>query len=184
MNGIPAIKEQLEVGRWLARLEANRRENRLAAPGEQTDKTDKTSPNRVSSVLSVADTVISTQIRPRDSVGFVSTTEARKGAEWSSEDWRAFFDERAAIAEYDGGLFGTELPEGDWMGFARAWALNCSIALRSSVHASNPRRGGVSRSRAGGSVFTREGRPDDRRCAEASLNWTPFVGPRVVEFKV
>jgi FkbM family methyltransferase len=33
----------------------------------------------------------------------------------------------------DTGLFGAKLPEGHWMGFARAWALNCSIALRSGV---------------------------------------------------
>jgi FkbM family methyltransferase len=48
----------------------------------------------------------------------------------------------------DTGLFGAELPEGHWMGFARAWALNCSIALRSRVMRRIP----------GGRRFALEGR--------------------------
>ena len=31
---------------------------------------------------------------------------------WSAEDWRAFFDERAGIAEFDGGLSRTEAEAG------------------------------------------------------------------------
>jgi hypothetical protein len=38
-----------------------------------------------------------------------------------------------AFQRGDTGLFGAELPEGHWMGFARAWALNCWIVLRSGV---------------------------------------------------
>ena len=37
---------------------------------------------------------------------------------WSAEDWRLFFEERAAIAEFDGGLSRTE---------AEAQALACCI---------------------------------------------------------
>jgi len=28
----------------------------------------------------------------------------RAESDWSAEDWQAFFDERAGVAEYDGGL--------------------------------------------------------------------------------
>jgi hypothetical protein len=38
---------------------------------------------------------------------------------WSAEDWQAFFDERAGIAEFDGGLSRAE---------AEAQALDCCIA--------------------------------------------------------
>jgi FkbM family methyltransferase len=31
------------------------------------------------------------------------------------------------------GLFGDELPQQDWVGFSRAWAINCSIVVRSGV---------------------------------------------------
>ncbi|HLO75019.1 MAG TPA: hypothetical protein VK196_01010 [Magnetospirillum sp.] len=41
------------------------------------------------------------------------------GVDWNADDWRAFYDERAAIAEYDGGL---PRPEAE----ARAW--ECSVA--------------------------------------------------------
>jgi hypothetical protein len=38
---------------------------------------------------------------------------------WDRDDWRAFFDERAAIAEFDGGLPGPD---------AEALAFDCSVA--------------------------------------------------------
>jgi FkbM family methyltransferase len=53
-----------------------------------------------------------------------------------------------AFQRGDTGLFGAELPEGDWMGFTRAWAINCSIALRS----------GAMRRIPGGRRFALEGR--------------------------
>jgi FkbM family methyltransferase len=56
------------------------------------------------------------------------------------------------------GLFGAELSESDWMGFARAWALNCSIALRS----------GVMRRIPGGPRFALEGRRFDIHAGRAS----------------
>ncbi len=33
-----------------------------------------------------------------------ASPESERAGEWDTEDWRAFFDERAGIAEHDGGL--------------------------------------------------------------------------------
>ncbi len=33
-----------------------------------------------------------------------ASLESERAGEWDTEDWRAFFDERAGIAEHDGGL--------------------------------------------------------------------------------
>lgn len=46
-------------------------------------------------------------------------TDNDSGGDWNEEDWRAFYDERAAIAEHDGGLSRSEAE-------ARAW--ECSVA--------------------------------------------------------
>jgi hypothetical protein len=40
--------------------------------------------------------------RPLSVTGFALLHTGRDG--WSGEDWRAFFDRRAAIAEFDGGV--------------------------------------------------------------------------------
>jgi hypothetical protein len=40
--------------------------------------------------------------RPLSVTGFALLHAGRDG--WSGEDWRAFFDERVAIAEFDGGV--------------------------------------------------------------------------------
>jgi hypothetical protein len=58
---------------------------------------------------------------PTDITGSAPTVALRRpqGDEWSTEDWRAYFDERAAIAEFDGGL---PRPE------AEARASNCCVA--------------------------------------------------------
>ncbi len=39
----------------------------------------------------------------RHKAGIVALLTAAQG-DWSAEDWRAFFDERAGIAEHDGGM--------------------------------------------------------------------------------
>jgi hypothetical protein len=44
---------------------------------------------------------------------------------WSVEDWRAFFDERAGIAEFDGGMSREE---------AEACAFNCCVAEWLNLH--------------------------------------------------
>ena len=52
---------------------------------------------------------------------------------WDPVDWRAFFDERAGIAEYDGGLSHAE---------AEARAFDCCVAewlLRNPIHSSPDR---------------------------------------------
>ena len=43
----------------------------------------------------------------RHKAGIVALLRPVDGG-WSAEDWRVFFDERAAIAEFDGGLLRTE----------------------------------------------------------------------------
>ena len=52
---------------------------------------------------------------------------------WSADDWRVFFDERAAIAEHDGGLSRSQ---------AETQAFECSIAawLNQNPEPSNPDR--------------------------------------------
>ena len=62
------------------------------------------------------------------------------GDDWSVEDWQAFFDERAAIAEFDGGLTRAE---------AVARAFECCIAewlIRNPVHSPADRCFGCGRS--------------------------------------
>ncbi len=52
---------------------------------------------------------------------------------WDADDWRAYFDERAAIAEFDGGLPRVE---------AEARAFGCCVAewlLRNPIHSSPDR---------------------------------------------
>lgn len=46
-------------------------------------------------------------------------------ADWSPEDWQAFFDERAGIAEHDGGL-----PRAD----AEAQAMECCVVAWMNAH--------------------------------------------------
>ncbi len=55
------------------------------------------------------------------------------GSDWSAEDWRAFFDEQAGIAEHDGGLSRSQ---------AETQAFECSIAawLNQNPEPSNPDR--------------------------------------------
>src|SRR5262245_38893572 len=52
---------------------------------------------------------------------------------WSAEDWQAFFDERAAIAEFDGG---SPRPQAEALAFSECvteW-LNRARAIRVEVH--------------------------------------------------
>jgi hypothetical protein len=54
----------------------------------------------------------------RNKAGIIALLRASNDR-WSAEDWRAFFDERAGIAEFDGGLSRTE---------AEAQAFACCVA--------------------------------------------------------
>ena len=94
------------MGRWLAALR-DRENSKTAQAG--TDKTDKTRPEEVSSVLSVPPESISEKLGG----GCVSFGSAPFGLshnafssstppELTPDDWWASFDERAAIREFDG----------------------------------------------------------------------------------
>jgi hypothetical protein len=91
------------MGRWLSALRA-REFSESAQRG--TDKTAKTSPNGVLSVLAVP--VLS--ISEKSAGGFVGFVSApcehfeNSRPSLTNEDWQAYFDERAGIREFDGGL--------------------------------------------------------------------------------
>ncbi len=79
-----------------------------------------------------------------------------------------------AFGRRDSSLFGAELPEGPWMGLARAWALNCWIGLRSGVMRRVP--GARTFARNGKRFDIRAGRPPDvrHRTAEGRSGRAPL----------
>jgi hypothetical protein len=117
------------MGRWLSALRA-REFSESAQPG--TAKTDKTSPNGVLSVLAVPVLSISEK-SAGGFVGFVSAPCEHFKNSWPSltkEDWQTYFDERAAVREFDG-----EMPRDD----AEALALQDTIAALGPRPLSNKR---------------------------------------------
>ena len=98
------------MGKWLNLLRESAK-----TPADGTDKTDKTAPAQVSSVLSVRPNVVSEIFTPDEatgSVGFVSSPHEPfqdfrafyNRSVWDDEDWQVAFDERAAILEFDQGV--------------------------------------------------------------------------------
>ncbi|MFM9859267.1 hypothetical protein RUR49_12385 [Pseudoxanthobacter sp. M-2] len=101
------------MGRWLASLRKAEKIRADARGG--TDRTDTTPANEVSSVSSVSPGAITENFRSgrirggSGSVSFVSghceaDENFQHGHAWDMEDWRAAFDERAGILEFDEGL--------------------------------------------------------------------------------
>jgi hypothetical protein len=91
------------MGRWLSALRA-REFSESARRG--TDKTDKTLSGEVLSVLSVPVLSISEKSL-RGFVGFVGAPCERfenSRPSLTTDDWQAYFDERAGIREFDGEL--------------------------------------------------------------------------------
>ena len=97
------------MGRWLTALR-EREKSQTAQTG--TDKTDKTAGDEVLSVLSVPVGRVCEKSELELAGGFVgapcgSAQELQPSPtppDVSPEDWRAFFEERAGIAEFEGGL--------------------------------------------------------------------------------
>jgi hypothetical protein len=98
------------MGKWLNLLRESAKTS-----ADRTDKTDKTAPAKVSSVLSARPIGVSWIFTPDEaagSVSFVSSPDEpfrdfrafnnRSG--WDEEDRQAAFEERAAILEFDEGL--------------------------------------------------------------------------------
>lgn len=102
------------MGKWLRQL------RKIPEPlGDGTDKTDKTSSQEVSSVLSVSKRAVfdnfplDSDSASEGSVSFVSSPTGhilnffvgfgdRSG--WDDEAWQAAYEERAAVLEFDEGV--------------------------------------------------------------------------------
>ncbi len=98
------------MGKWLNQLREIAK-----TPGDRADKTDKTAPAEVLSVLSARSEGVSKIFTPDGGVGSVSFVGSPSehflnfrpfydGSGWHEEYWEAAFDERAAILEFDYGL--------------------------------------------------------------------------------
>ncbi|WP_396604491.1 hypothetical protein ACFLEY_02200 [Bradyrhizobium sp. YCK136] len=97
------------MGKWLDQLRESAK-----TLGEPTDKTDKTAPGRIFSVLSNGSdgvlkitpdgAVASVSFVGRPSDPFHNFPAFNNRYAWDDDDWQAAFDERAAILEFDQGM--------------------------------------------------------------------------------
>src|SRR5260370_10293008 len=98
------------MGKWLNQLREIAK-----TPGDRADKTDKTAPAEVLSVLSARSEGVFKLFTPDGAVGSVSFVGSPSehflnfrpfydGSGWDEEYSEAAFDERAAILEFDQGL--------------------------------------------------------------------------------
>jgi hypothetical protein len=97
------------MGKWLNQLREIAK-----TPEDRADKTDKTAPAKVLSVLSACSDGVSKILAPDRAVLSVSLVgspsdpfldfRAFNNHGWDEEDWQTAFEERAAILEFDEGL--------------------------------------------------------------------------------